>query len=171
MQFNEIIEERFSCRSFEDKTVDKEKIEEILEAVNSAPSAGNLQAYYIFVVSDKTKKSELAEAALKQKSVAEAPVVLVFCADPDKSSQKYGEKGESLYSVQDATIAAVFAWLKAVDLGLAGCWVGGLDEKEVKKVLEIKDSRKPIAILPLGYPKEKKPQRNREELEKRLKLL
>jgi nitroreductase len=75
---------------------------------------------------------------------------LVFCADPDRSSGRYGKRGRELYSIQDATIAGTFAMLAAVDLGLATVWVGDFDEKEVQQVLDVKSIR-PVAIFSLGY--------------------
>jgi len=113
-----------------------------------------LQAYEIFLVRDEEKKRALAEAALGQEFIAEAPIVLVFCANPSRSASRYGSRGRDLYSIQDATIACSFAMLAATSLGLGSCWVGAFDEEEVKKVLGIKEFR-PIAILPIGYPAEK----------------
>lgn len=113
-----------------------------------------MQAYEIFLVKDKKKKEELAVAAFEQEFIAEAPLVLVFCANPSRSAWKYGNRGKSLYSIQDATIACTFAMLTATSLGLGCCWVGGFDEKEVKKVLGIKNLI-PVAILSIGYPAEK----------------
>lgn len=154
MEFEEVIKNRHSIRAFQSKKIDRGKIQKILELTNRAPSAGNLQAYEIFLVKDEKKKSALAEAAFGQKFVAEAPVVFVFCANPSRSAARYGARGRDLYSIQDATIAATFAMLAATDLGLASCWVGAFDEKEVKKILGVKDL-KPIAILPVGYPAER----------------
>jgi nitroreductase len=110
-----------------------------------------LQAYEIFLVRDERKKEALADAALGQEFVAEAPVVLVFCANPSRSARRYGSRGRDLYSIQDATIACTFAMLAATSLGLGSCWVGAFDDEEVKRILGIKDL-KPIAILPIGYP-------------------
>jgi nitroreductase len=171
MEFNEIIENRFCCRSFQNKKIEPEKIQAILEATNSAPSAGNLQAYHIFAVLDKAKKSKLVQASRGQIFIAEAPLVLVFCANPEKSGAKYNERGKNLYSVQDATISAVFAWLKAVDFGLSACWVGAFNEEEVKKNLGIDKSLKPVVILPIGYCREEKGQYSREKIEKHLNFI
>jgi nitroreductase len=118
-----------------------------------APSAGNLQAYQVRVVRDESKRKALADASYGQGFIAEAPVCLVFCADPDRSAAKYGERGSELYSLQDATIAGTFAMLAAVDLGLATVWVGDFDEKRVQQVLEVKSIR-PVAIFSLGYASE-----------------
>jgi len=149
----EIFKKRHSVRSFRDMPIEEEKLKEILEAANSAPSAGNLKARKIVRVEDSVLKEKLAEAALGQDFIKEAPVVLVFFALPEVSALKYKQRGRELYSIQDATIAASFAWLQAVRLGVDACWVGAFEEEKVKKILKAKPNEKPIAILPFGYKK------------------
>jgi nitroreductase len=150
---DKIFQDRHSVRSFQDKEISKKDLTEILEAANSAPSAGNLKAREIIIVKDQKIRDELAEAALGQDFVAEAPLVLVFFAVPEHSERKYGQRGRNLYTLQDATIAASFAWLQAVILGLAACWVGAFDDDEVKKIFKTKDDWQPVAIMPIGYEK------------------
>ncbi len=149
-----IFKKRYSVRSFQDREVEPGKIKEILEAANSAPSAGNLKAREIKMIKDSEIKKALARAAYKQDFIAEASIVLVFFALPEKSGRKYGERGRNLYSIQDATISASFAWLQAVDLGLSACWVGAFDDEEVKKILKAPSDYQPIVILPIGYSAE-----------------
>ncbi|PIU78689.1 MAG: nitroreductase [Candidatus Moranbacteria bacterium CG_4_10_14_3_um_filter_44_15] len=148
---HEIFQKRKSTRGFIPKKIEKEKLDEILEAAHSAPSAGNLKAREILAVADERTRERLAKAAFGQDFVAEAPLVLVFLALPKVSAQKYGERGRDLYAIQDATIAASFAWLQAVDLGLSGCWVGAFDEEEMRNILNLDDEKRPVAILPIGY--------------------
>ena len=153
MEFAEVLTKRRSVRSYKSHPVEENKLRRIFEAANMAPSAGNLQAYEVRVVRDRAKRSALAEAANGQRFIADSPVSLVFCADPARSAKKYGKRGSELYSVQDATIAATFAMLAAVDLGLATVWVGDFDEKKVQQVLGVKSIR-PVAIFSLGYAAE-----------------
>lgn len=150
----EIFKKRYSVRSFKSNEVEPRKLEEILEVANSAPSAGNLKAREIVVVKDLETKKGLVKAASGQDFIAEAPIVLVFFALPEKSAQEYKERGRKLYAIQDATISASFAWLQAVDLGLSCCWVGAFDEEEVKEILKVSQDWRPIAILPIGYSAE-----------------
>ena len=153
MEFFEVLTQRRSVRSYTTQPVEESKLRRIFEAANTAPSAGNLQAYQVRVVRDQAKKDALAFATYGQGFIAQAPICLVFCTDPDRSAAKYGERGTELYSVQDATIAATFAMLTAVNLGLATVWVGDFDEKKVQQVLEVKSIR-PVAIFSLGYAAE-----------------
>jgi len=117
------------------------------------------------LVQDENKKRELALASFAQSFVAEAPVVLVFCANPGRSEKRYGKRGKNLYCIQDATIAAAYAQLAAVDLGLGSCWVGAFDEKEVLRILGNPEGLIPVAIIPIGYPAEQPPSTGRRKLE------
>jgi nitroreductase len=150
---NILFKKRRSVRAYRPDPIEKEKIEEILAAAHSAPSAGNLKARKIIVVEEEGQKRKLAEASFGQSFVAEAPLVLVFAALPEISAEKYGQRGKNLYALQDATIAASFAWLQAVDLELSACWVGAFDENEVREILNLSEKEMPIAVLPIGYAK------------------
>ena len=95
----------------------------------------------------------LAHAALYQFLIAQAPVVLVFCANQARSAAKYRKRGARLYAIQDAMIACAFAMLAATALGLSTVWVGDFDDAAVQRVLGCPDLL-PVAILPIGYPAE-----------------
>lgn len=150
---NDLFSRRKSFRNFKDQAVEPDKIDEILKAADSAPSAGNLKARKIIVVREKEIREKLSEAAFGQESILKAPIVLVFAALPKVSEKKYASRGENLYSVQDATLAAGFAWLEAVDLGLSGVWVGGFEEDEVREIINLGKDEKPVAMMPIGYGK------------------
>jgi nitroreductase len=154
MEFFETIKERRSIRKFKDKGVEIEKLRKLLEAVNSAPSAGNLQSYEVILVKDPGRKEKLSYAAYGQSSIREAPIVLVFCTNP-RRARRYGKRGEELYCIQDATIAASYAQLAATALGLGSVWIGAFDEEEVRIIIEAPDEVRPVAIIPIGYPAEK----------------
>lgn len=138
-------------RDFQSREVEPDKLREILEAAESAPSAGNLKAREFIVVRDEKTKNKLAKAALDQDFVAASSVVLIFFAVPSRSARKYGQRGQNLYALQDATIAASFAWLQAIALNLSACWVGAFDEEEAKEILNVKENWQPICIMPMGY--------------------
>lgn len=145
---------RHSVRSFLPTEVSGSDLDEILEAADSAPSAGNLKAREVVTVINDALKRRLVRASYTQEFIFEAPVVLVFFAAPARSAEKYGDRGTVLYSIQDATIAASFAWLQAVILGLGAGWVGAFDDEEVKEALDVDKSWRPVAIMPVGYPAE-----------------
>lgn len=155
MEFFDVIENRRSVRSFQKKEVEEEKINKILDTANRAPSAGDLQAYEIVLIKDLKTKRMLCQAALGQGAIEQANVVLVFFANPKKSEIKYGRRGATLYSIQDATIACAHAQLAVHALGLVCVWIGAFDDNKVKKILHAPEDLKPIAILSIGYAAEK----------------
>ena len=154
MDFFEAIAHRHSVRAFKPTEIEPEKVNRILETVNTAPSAGDLQAYQIYLVRSHDKRRALARAALGQFFIADAPIALVFCAAPSISAAKYRQRGRQLYALQDATIAAAYAQLSAAALGLGSAWVGAFDENEVRNVIGAPGDEIPIAIIPIGYPGE-----------------
>jgi nitroreductase len=154
MDFFDVLRNRQSIRTFKKKDVEQEKVNIILEAINSAPSAGDLQAYEIVIVRDQERKSALAEAALNQDFIAQASLNVVFFINPRRSVRRYGQRGIGLYSVQDATIAATYAQLAATALGLGSVWVGAFHEEPIKKLVDAKDDLVPVAIISIGYPDE-----------------
>ncbi|MCS7196947.1 MAG: nitroreductase family protein [Aquificaceae bacterium] len=167
MEFFEVLSRRHSIRSYQRKPIEKEKLLRIMEAIRSAPSAGNLQSYEVVIVLDQKKRIEIARLALNQWFIAEAPAVFVFFANPPRSALKYGRRGAELYSLQDATIACAYAQLSAVALGLGTCWVGAFEEEGLKSCLSAPEEWKPVALLTLGYPAEEPlptPRRSLEEI-------
>jgi len=150
-EFEKLCRSRKSIRKFTDKLIEEDKIEKILNIINSAPSAGNLQDYEVIVVKSKDKIRELYEASLQQKFISEAPVVLVFVAKPQESSKIYGKRGEQLYSIQGATIACTYAMLACEALGISSTWVGAFEEDKIKELLSCREDEMVIALLPIGY--------------------
>lgn len=163
MNLFDVIHARQSVRAYQPKEIEQGKLQTIFDSINRAPSAGNLQAYRVWVVRDSTVKQKLAAAALGQDFVAWAPVVLVFCADPGRAG-RYGRRGAELYCLQDATVAVAYAQLAATALGLATCWIGAFNEAEVARVLGLPTGLRPIAMLPIGYPGETPPRTCRRPL-------
>ena len=151
MEFHEVMEKRYSIRAFQKKDVPKDKVDAIIKAVMSCPTAGNLQSYRVWVVRDKEKKAAVSKAAFGQTFIADAPVVFVFCTSPGNASN-YGNRGKELYSIQDATIATTFAHLAAAAEGLGSCWVGAFDPEAVIKALDLPQNMTPVSILPIGFP-------------------
>lgn len=156
--FIELLRSRRSIRNFKDDLVSESHLNKILEACNLAPSSGGLQTFEIYQIKNREIKEKLVSAAKDQTFVAQAPLLLVFCANPSRSVERFGERSQ-LFSVQDATIAAAYAQLTAHMLGLSTVWVGAFDEKKVSEILHIPQGQRPVSILPIGHknenPKEK----------------
>lgn len=166
MDFFELIKKRRSIRSFKQDAISQEVIDKIVEAVRIAPSAGNLQAYRIKIVSDKETKEKLVKASFGQSFITQAPIIIGFFAVPSESGRHYGERGERLYSLQDATIALYTAQLAVEALGLGSCWIGAFNDGQVCEAFNV-DSEKyiPIGFLPIGYHDEEPKNKKRKKIE------
>jgi nitroreductase len=145
---------RRSTRSFLKDPVDDKLIGVMLYSAIHAPSAGNNQEWNFIVVKDDQVKRRLAEAALKQGFIAQAPAVIVVCYDKDKATMHYGGRGEALYAIQDTAAATMNMLLAAEALGLKACWVGAFDEEKVGHILELPNQVRPVTIVPIGYSDE-----------------
>ena len=143
---------RFSCRSFAPTPLPSSVLISALEHAR-APSAGNLQAWQVVAVTTTSGRSALA-AACSQSWIKTSPCVLVFLADAATSAAQYGERGASLFSVQDATLAAGYTALALDAQGVSSAWVGAFHEEEIGSLLGIPADMRTIAIIPTGYAAE-----------------
>ena len=158
------IKERRSIRSFKPEPISHKVIEEILTAAINAPSSGNVQDWEFIIVKEKENKKKIAEAALGQNFISEAPVIIVVCSNLKRISYVYGQRGKYLYSIQNTAAAIENILLSAWDKGLGSCWVGAFNEIEIKKILNLPNEIRPLAIIPIGYPKQIPPKSERRDL-------
>ena len=160
----EVMKRRRSTRKFDTKVVEDWKIQKILAAADTAPTAGNFQGFEIFHVKNNKMKEKLVKAANNQPYV-NAPLVLVYCKNPSRVKLQFPKKTLTKFAIQDATLAAAYSQLAATALSLSTIWIGMIDEKEVAKI--IGTDLVPSSILCIGYPikrKYPKPRRNLSEL-------
>ena len=170
MDYFDTVRNRHSVRKYQAREVEQEKLDLILETINAAPSAGDLQGYQALLVRDPSTRQALAKASYGQNFIVEAPLALVFCADHLRSAGKYGKRGAELYAVQDATIAATYCQLAATALGLATVWVGAFDTAGVAVAINAPESMTPVAIIPIGYAAEEPAPTPRRKLDDLVKL-
>ncbi len=170
MELSEAITGRRSIRSFKSQDVPDEMVEKLIVAASYAPSAGNIQPWMFVIARNLETKKKLARAAFDQAFVEEAPVVIVVCADENRSLMSYGRRGETLYCIQDTAAATQNILLTAYSLGLGTCWVGAFNETEAKKALQAPEGMRPIAMIPVGYPNKTPSQRSRRPLNQILQL-
>jgi nitroreductase len=149
--FFDLVRFRQSIRAFQPLPVEEEKLQRIIAAANSAPSAGNLQGYEMVVIRQPEMIKALVPALFNQAFVAQAPLLLMFCTNARRSAVKYGHQGGEFFSLQDATIACAYAELAAAQLGLGTVWIGAIDVPAVQRITGISADWKPVALLPIGY--------------------
>lgn len=149
------MQNRVSVKKYTDEPIDREKIGKVLEAGRWAPSAGNMQSWEFIIVEDDTLKRKLSQYAYNQEHVREAPVCIVILGDMEKAKSKYEERGEKLYMIQETAASMQNMLLMAEELGLGAAWVGAFNEDSVSELLDIPAELRPMAIITLGYPRER----------------
>ena len=146
MEFKEVIRERFSCRKYSAKEIEREKLDTVLEAGRLAPTAKNLQEQHIYVV-------QSAEALAKVDRVTPcrygAPTVLVVAFDKNNVFNYPGGKRDS--GVEDASIVATHMILAAADEGLDSCWINFFEPKKMAEELGLPENEEVLMMLDLGY--------------------
>lgn len=151
MDILDIIKSRRSIRKFQQRPIEPEKIDALIEALIWAPSAGNLQARKFYFIENQEVKEALSGAALNQRFIAKAPLVVVACTDA-RIGNIYGARGVNLYAIQDVACSLMNMMLVAHALGLGTVWVGAFNESMVAEIMRLPDNLRPVAIVPVGYP-------------------
>jgi nitroreductase len=148
-----LIFKRRSIRRYTAQSVPRELITKVLQAGMAAPSAGNEQPWHFIIVDERGILERIPEFHPYSQMLKEASVAIVVCGD--LTLEKY--QG---FWVQDCSAAAENMLLMAEEMGLGSVWLGvyPLEDRVrgVKKLLDLPEQIIPLAILPLGYPAEKK---------------
>ena len=148
-EFHAFLTSRSSVRDYTDEPLTEYETSCILDCAGTAPSAGNLEAWDVVVVTDEEIRFALAQAAYDQEHIGRASTVFVTCANYIRSMSRYGERG-ILYAVQDATIACTYMMLAAHAQGIHTCWTGAFDEDAVREILDLPPHIRPVAMLAAG---------------------
>lgn len=149
MEFSELIKERYSCKKFDGRKVDKKQLEYILTAGRLAPTAKNLQEQKIYVVESEEGLAKLDKLTPCRYN---AGTVLMVAFDSSNVFVYPGEKRNS--GIEDATIVATHMLLAAKDAGVDSCWVNCIDPDAAAKEFELPENEKILMLLDLGYPAE-----------------
>ena len=149
MEFKEVVKARYSCKKFDPRQVEKEKLDAILEAGRLAPTAKNLQEQHIYIV-------QSPEVLAKIDSITPcrygAPTVLVVAFDKNNVFTYPGGKRDS--GVEDATIVATHLILAAADEGVDSCWINFLDPDKLAGALGLPENEEVLMVMDLGYAAE-----------------
>jgi nitroreductase len=161
MEVLEAIRKRYSCRAYQERPIEQEKLDVILEAARLAPSAKNIQDWRFVLVTDKEKRCRLAEAANNQKFLESAGAIIVACS----SSDHVMRCGQAIGPI-DVAIALEHICLQATELGLATCWIGSFYPEKVRAVVNIPQDVAVIELMAVGYPADKGGKPKRKKIEK-----
>ncbi|MCY8519487.1 NADPH-dependent oxidoreductase [Bacillus atrophaeus] len=154
-----------SIRSYTDEAVSDAQIDQIIQAVQSAPTSINGQQVTVITVQDKERKKKISELAGGQPWIDQAPVFLLFCADFNRAKIALEELNnielkvtDGLESVLvgavDAGIALGTATAAAESLGLGTVPIGAVRGKpdELIELLELPKYVFPVSGLVIGHP-------------------
>ena len=148
---------RISVRKYQDKPVEREKIEAILRAAMQAPSAGNQQPWAFYVVTNREKLEALSKVHPYAGMVKAAPAAIVSVYKKECWMPEFAQI--------DLSIAMENLWLETDAQGLGGVWLGiaPLEDrmKAVEEILDMPDTVRSFAIFPFGYPAEERKQQDR----------
>jgi len=167
MNFSELIKHRQSNRAYENKAVEREKIEQCLEAGRLAPSANNSQGWTFVVVDDDDLKNAITDTCggiYGNKWAKQAPIIIALVAEKPILMSRMGSKLRKIdFSSLDLGIVAAHICLQAADIGLGTCMIEGFNEKTVKSVLNIPENKKIALLITLGYPADSQRNKKRKE--------
>jgi len=161
MTILEIVRQRYSCRAYQQKSVEPEKLQTILEAARLAPSARNFQDWRFVVVTESQAKRRVAETTNRPDLFGKAGAIIVACSNSDYVMRC----GQAIGPI-DVSIALEHICLQATELGLGTCWIGSFDPDKVRQILGIPDDIAVIELMTVGYPADSKPEPKREPMDK-----
>lgn len=167
MTFETLIKQRQSVRRYQDKPVEREKIEKITDAVHLSPSACNSQPWKLIIVDEPKLKEMVARATFNDvisfnRFALEAPVIAVLVIEKAKLiAQIGGSIKNQEYPQYDIGIAAAHFCLQAAELGLGTCMIGWFNDRKIKKLLNVPDKLKIGLVITLGYPPDDYKQRKK----------
>lgn len=162
---------RRSIRNYINKTVENEKIVEILESGRLSPSGNNTQPWHYIVVKSKAMKQKIMEASHNQKWMLTAPVFIISVADVrcrikrDISINDNSPQDEVKRIIRDTSISTGYMLLQANNLGLGVCWVAEFTQEEIRPILNIPSDKYVVGVITVGYPNETPDARPRKSLD------
>lgn len=149
MKFSKLVQLRYSVRRFDQRPVERNKIEQILAAAIAAPSAKNNQSWRCLVINDRSALEKLRECTPCHYY---APLVFLIGYD-DRECYRRELDGESS-GVIDASIAGTHIMLEACELGIGSTWVMNFDPSKAREAFHIPEHIHLVALLVCGYPRE-----------------
>ncbi len=163
MTFSQLTKERVSVRAYEERPVEQEKLDKILEAARIAPTAANFQPVRLFVVQSKEGLNKVSITA----NIFHAPVAIIVCADKTKA---WVRPVDGMITTDiDASILTTHLMLATTEQGLGSVWICYFDPNVLKNEFNLPKELEPINILALGYSAQPAPDPNRHTI-RRMKI-
>lgn len=149
MEFREVVKNRYSCKKYDSKKVEREKLEAILEAGRLAPTAKNTQEQHVYVIESEEALAQIDKATPCRYG---APTVLAVAFDKNNVFTYPGGKRDS--GIEDASIVATHLMLAAYNEGIDSCWLNFFDPEKLAEELGLPENEEILMLLDLGYAAE-----------------
>ena len=149
MNFLNIAKKRHSVRSYNSQNVEPEKLDKILEAAHSAPTAANLQPVRLLVIQEKEGLDKISKAA----NIYNAPLAIIVCSDHSIAWKRPFDNKQT--TDIDASILTDHMMLEATELGLGSVWICYFKPDVIKDEFNLSDNLEPVNLLAIGYSDEK----------------
>ncbi|MCP4177438.1 MAG: NAD(P)H nitroreductase [bacterium] len=168
--FINLVNQRYSCRSYLEKDIPDNIIENCLEAARLAPSACNKQPWKFLVVKDPGLRKNICDNGLlpgiPMPWLRKSPVIIVICAETSFMTHKIAPLlSKTQYYPIDIGIAGEHLVLAAQSYNLGTCWIGWFKEKQIKKILSIPRNIKVLSLLSIGYQDRERSQPDKKTLD------
>ena len=162
MEYLELIQKRYSVRSYKADPVEEDKLIRILEAARIAPTASNRQPFRLIVAKTKGKE-EMLFKVYNRDWFSQAPLVICACG---MRSEAWVRKDGKCYLDVDVAIVMDHFILAAANEGLGTCWIAAFDQQAAQELFRLPPEVEPIILTPLGYPADKLKPKNRKTIDK-----
>ena len=161
MNFLDLVKQRYSCRSYQNKSVEQEKLDYVMDCARLAPSAVNKQPWLFRIVSDDASKAKLQEC-YDRDWFKTAPMYIICSILHDEEWIRYDGKHHGNI---DIAVAVEHLCLAATEQGLATCWVCNFDAEKCKQLFAIAGNEEPAVLIPIGYAADAPKEKNRKAME------
>jgi nitroreductase len=160
MNFQSLVQQRYSVRDYKSQAVDRENLNQVLLAAQFAPTAANRQPFRLIVVHTEGKEDQLRKVYDRDWFV-NAPILICACGIPEQGWIRADGKP---YLDVDIAIVMDHVSLASADLGLGTCWIASFDVEAARETLRIPSNAEPIIIMMVGYPADKPEEKERKPM-------
>jgi nitroreductase len=160
MELMEVIRLRKSVRKYTDQTIERQKIEECVEAARLAPSADNMQPWRFIVIDEPEMKKEYVHFVCrgvyrKTRFIQNAPALIVVLAKLNLAVHRLGKLVTRInIHLIDIGIAGEQLVLRAQEMGIGTCWINFFNVKRAERFLGLPHTHKVVSTIAMGYPAE-----------------
>ncbi|PRR78200.1 FMN reductase [Clostridium luticellarii] len=169
----EEIKERRSIRKYKNKTIERDKIIQLLESARTAPSGDNTQPWNFILVQSEDMKKKVSKACHNQQWMNTASLLIVCVGDLNSrikgtdtlTIDEHSSEEEVKQIIRDTAIAAEHIVLQAENLGLGTCWIAWFKQNDIRPVLNVPEDKYVISVITVGYADETPAPRPRRKLE------